>query len=124
MPDRKHKVADDCVSDDQAAFNLPPDSWYDVELVAWALEMARVTRASMKPMPRQAMPIREAGRKYRRIRVVELIHHRAARLEAEVERLRAALDKIAGICLGDRDSNLPAAKIHKIAVDALRSTNN
>lgn len=40
-------------------------------------------------------------------------------LRAENERLRAALDKIAGICLGRNTGDLASAKVHKIAVDAL-----
>lgn len=37
----------------------------------------------------------------------------------EIERLRAALNTIAGICLGRDTGDLPAARVHKIAVDAL-----
>jgi hypothetical protein len=40
----------------------------------------------------------------------------------EIERLRAALDKIIGVALGSRmDPDFPAAKVHKIALDALMS---
>lgn len=44
-------------------------------------------------------------------------HHEAA---DEIERLRAALDKICGVALGCRqDPDFPAAKIHRMVLEAL-----
>ena len=37
----------------------------------------------------------------------------------EIERLREALQKCCGVALGCRDGDLPAARIHKIVLEAL-----
>ena len=48
------------------------------------------------------------------------VHQLAKGAVAEIERLRAALDKIIGVTLGcHQDPDFPAAKVHGIAMRAL-----
>jgi hypothetical protein len=51
--------------------------------------------------------------------VPDYMRDTAIEAKVEIERLRKTLDKIAGVCLGCDATDMPAAKIHKMACDAL-----